>query len=290
MKKGVTWVVLGAVGLIAALAVADALRPSPVEQRPAVPTERSARPATLRETLRAEAVTGFVLYSDRDCRLHSLLLPRMVDDVIRDEGGSDVFRCRFDVEHGRLVGERPSRAPKSGQVPLTGRELRAIARVHPLVSRLERNWPIRVRVAAVARLAPRWMALSLSVKPLSIEKQYLFVLLEDKAVVTLAVGARGPYKSLVVSPHGSLVAAADGTILTRTGGSLDPPQNLPTGRAVAFSPDEHWLVWVNGSSTYLMATPLNGEPDRIIRLPIPARDLVWQPVTSGTSVGPPRNR
>ena len=84
-------------GILAALALADALRPKDDAQPAAGPATTSAtttrrEPPTLLETLRDEAVSGFVLYSDQDCRLHSLLLPRMVDAVLRNEDGGDVFR------------------------------------------------------------------------------------------------------------------------------------------------------------------------------------------------------
>ena len=109
VRSGFTLFLLAAVGILAALALADALRPEgeagPASRRRRATTTRPG-PPTLLDTLRDEAVSGFVLYSDRDCRLHSLLLPRMIDDVVRDEGGADVFHCRFDVDRrpDRLQG------------------------------------------------------------------------------------------------------------------------------------------------------------------------------------------
>ena len=69
--------------------------------------------------------------------------------------------------------------------------------------------------------------------------------------------------------------AANGTIMGWDGESRDPPIGLPAGRAVAFSPDERWLAYVTGRSIYLLGTPANDEPGRVIRLAVPARDLVW---------------
>jgi len=34
-----------------------------------------------------------------------------------------------------------------------------------------------------------------------------------------------------------------------TGRTIDPQQGVPSGRAVAFSPDDRWVVVLNGSST-----------------------------------------
>src|SRR3954471_20765428 len=99
VRSGATLFLLAAVGILAALALADALRkdgahPAAGADTTSATTTRPA-PPTLLGTLRNEAISGFVLYSDQDCRLHSLLLPRLVDDVVRSEDGGDVFRCRF---------------------------------------------------------------------------------------------------------------------------------------------------------------------------------------------------
>jgi len=70
VRSGATLVLLAALGILAALALADALRRG--ETRPAAePTVTSAtttqsEPATLPDTLRKEAVSGFVIYSDED--------------------------------------------------------------------------------------------------------------------------------------------------------------------------------------------------------------------------------
>jgi hypothetical protein len=46
---------------------------------------------------------------------------------------------------------------------------------------------------------------------------------------------------------------------------------------VAFSPDERWLAYVNGTSIFFVGTPFGDEPGRIIRRPKAAQDLVWEP-------------
>ena len=88
MRRPITLVLVAAVAVLGALAVADALRSEP---RPSPPAARSAvtstrpQPATLVESLRREDVSGLILYSDRDCILHSLLLPQMVDEHVKRE-------------------------------------------------------------------------------------------------------------------------------------------------------------------------------------------------------------
>jgi hypothetical protein len=45
---------------------------------------------------------------------------------------------------------------------------------------------------------------------------------------------------------------------------------------------------VNGRSIFLIATPRNSEPGRLIRLPVPAQDLTWEPAGPGATGVPPR--
>ena len=304
VRSGATLFLLAAVGILAALALADALRKD--EARPAAePTMTSAtttrpEPATLLDTLRSEAVSGFVLYSDQDCRLHSLLLPRMVDDVIRNEDGGDVFRCRFHVFGGRLVSGRANVAGKlafrdgeivSGDhVVLTHGDLVRAARRHPNLSGYDRSIPLHIGVDDLASFGLRSPMVAMTISARDLEPQYLLANFDGHTVRAVAASFLGPYRHLFLSNDGALLGAEDGTVITRTGRTIDPQQGVPAGRAVAFSPDDRWVVVLNGTSTFLVGPPEGGQPARIIRLPIPARDLVWEPVTSGTSVGPPIRR
>ena len=294
---------MAAVCILAALALADALRSkgdSAPSAAPGASTSTRVEPPSLLGTLRDEAISGFVLYSDQDCRLHSLLLPRMVDDVVRDEGGSDVFRCRFHVDRGRLVAGdddvagglafRNGDVVSGGQVVLTHDDLVRAARRHPNIFGYDRSIPLRIRVTGLASFGVREPVVAMEITARNLERQWLVALFDGHGVRTVAASFRGPYRHLFTSDDGALVGAEDGTVITRTGRTIDPPQGLPASRAVAFSPDDRWIVRVNGVSTYLVGEPGSPQGPRIIRLPVPARDLDWQPVTSGTSVGPPIRR
>lgn len=333
MRRPLTLVLVALVGALAALAVADALRSDGDRSTAAqVTTTADARPPTLRETLRREEITGFVVYSDRDCRLHSLLLPRLVDDVIRDDDGADIFRCRFGSAAGRIVdddvvaspgggklarcernhiavweaqtgaalasyrGCAPAWTPdgrltyfgdgairQDGRVVFDQRELQETARAHPNVADLAPNVPFRARVVDLAWLDERRLAASLVFEVRNGLPETLAVLFDGHGISTVAARLGRPYRHWVTSGGGSFAASEDGTILARGGGSTDPPEDLPDGRAVAFSPDERWLAVVTGQSVYLLATPLNDDPGRIIRIPKAARDLTWEPVTSSTA-------
>jgi hypothetical protein len=47
---------------------------------------------------------------------------------------------------------------------------------------------------------------------------------------------------------------------------------------------------VASNSIFLVGSHSGDQPPRIIRLPITARDLVWEPISSGTAYGPPIRR
>ena len=304
VRSGATLFLLAAVGILAALALADALRKDDVQpaadQATAAAMTTRPGPPTLLDTLRNEAISGFVLYADQDCRLHSLLLPRMIDDVVRTDGGGDIFRCRFDVDRGRIVSGHASDAGKlvvragailSGdRVVLTHADLLRAARRHPNVVGYDRSIPLHIGVDDLASFGVQEPVVAMTISARYLEPQYLLALFDGHDVRTVAASFRGPYRDLFMSADGALVGAEDGTVVTRTGRTIDPPQGLPTSRAIAFSPDDRWVVRVNGISTFLVGAPDGAQAARIIRLPIRAQDLVWEPVTSGTSVGPPIRR
>lgn len=302
VRRSFTLFLVAAVGILGALALADALRPKGGAGPAATPPAMTTRPGppTLLDTLRDEAVSGFVLYSDRDCRLHSLLLPRMIDDVVRDEGGADVFHCRFDVDGGRIVPGRLStggslvfhdgEVVSGDRVVLTHADLVRAARRHPNVVGYDRRIPLHIAVDDLATFGVRSPVVAMTISARHLEPQHLLALFDGHRVRAVAASVRGPYRHLFVSNDGALIGTEDGTVITRTGRTIDPPQGLPASRAIAFSPDDRWLVRVNGISTYLIGPPEGNRTPRIIRLPIPARDLAWEPITSGTSVGPPIRR
>jgi hypothetical protein len=335
VRSSFTWIVVAAIGLLAALAVADALRstPNPPSASSTIPTTTAASPATLRETLRSEVIAGLVLYSDQDCRLHSLVLPRMVDDVVRDDSGSDVYHCRFSIAGGRLldgdVVGRPGRhevarcrggfiavwnaesgaairsirgchpvwRPNGGltyargdavyegaRKIVTGAELRRAARKHPGLAGASSDLSLRIRVTDLVWLDATHLVVGLEIiAPAAGPPRFLAAVFQNEAVTAVAADFRGPYENLFVIEDGLLAGSEDGTVFTRTGQTIDPPSNLPPGRAVSFTPDDRWLVWLTGHSIFLVGSHAGDQPARIIRLPVPARDLVWEPVTSGTS-------
>jgi hypothetical protein len=332
MRRWMTPLIVVGVVALGLLAAADALRrggESKVVSEPPT-TTRTSRP-TLRETLRREAVTGFVLYSAPDCRLHSLLLPTLADDVIRSDDGAPLVQCRFELGGGRILkeGERispdrqlvaacrgdhvevwiedsgrrlysyrgcpPAWRPDdsltyaqgdhimNGDVVLfTARELRAAVRGHPAIADLSQRVRIFTHATDLAWLDEERLIVSLEVRVPDGPTMYPSVLFDGNAIVAYPSHFGSPLRNWVVSPAGSYVAADDGTIAARDGAVTTRPNTLPDGRALAFSPDEQWLVYTTDVSIYLIGTPRNTEPGRIIQLPIAAKDLSWEPVGRGS--------
>jgi hypothetical protein len=327
MRRWSTVLVVVAVAALAVFAAADALRGDgqPRDAASVPPTTRERAP-TLRETLRGQGVSGQIIYSDQDCILHSLLLPQMVDEVVRRENGAGAFHyCRFSVAGGRFrdddelmspdgqlvarcraghvevfieSGERrlsrvPGCAPawrpdsgltyaRNGEIVLGGGvvliskdELRRIARRHPNVAGLGAGVPYRVRVLALAWLDSLRLAMSLEVRIRGVEPQHFVVLLNGHRMLALVADFSGPIRDLVVSPAGSFLADDRGTVVTKQGRSYPLLEGVPRPSTVAFSPDEGWLAVATGTSVYLVGTPTN--LGRVIRLPVPAQDVVWEP-------------
>jgi hypothetical protein len=340
MRRWTTPLIVAAVVLVALLAAADALRghdePKGASESPTV-TRGS--PPTLRDILRRDAITGFIVYSDADCVLHSLLVPRMLDEVVRTDANQPFRMCRFGSGGGRYLPEGQFASPdgslvaecqggrtavwelesgipkrsfrgcppawrpdgrltyaqgdhimEGGRVLYSAAELRAAVRMHPAVADLAPSIPIFTHATDLAWLDERRLIVSLEVLVPDGPTMYPSVLFDGNAIVGYPSHFGSPLRNWVVSPAGSFVAAEDGTIAARDGDVTTRPTNLPDGRAVAFSPDEQWLAYATETSVYLIGTPRNSEPGRIVRLPIVAQDLVWEAVSRGTAVGPPIRR
>lgn len=331
VRRIATIALVAGVAILAALAVADALRPGKAARETGLPTTTRPQPIGLQGVLRREQITGFVLYSDGDCRLHSLDLPQMTDHVVREMRGAAVRQCNFGTSGGRiLTGDRVAspdlkwiancrllqvevRAWATGALdrrlpgcPFAWRpdgelthvvhgqivegdrvlysraDLRTAVRAHPIAATALSGRRFTVFVHDYTWLDEHRLVASLDVQPADRAAMSMAAAFDGKLLTGVATSRLGPYDRWVVSPSGKYAAAANGTVVTRDGETTDPP-GLPPGQAVAFSPDDRWLAYVTGASIFLVGTPLNDERGRIIRLPKPAIDLVWEPVTSGTS-------
>jgi hypothetical protein len=331
VRRLATALVIAALVLIGAFATADALRDHEPEGRAPGRAEATATtgggvPREV-QTLREEGVIGTLLYSDEQCRLHSLVLPELVDELVRDEDEGPVVRCRFETGGDHLLreGDRISpndrfvarctdggievREPASetvrrriegcapswrpdfgnrlmwarggtiydeGEPVVTAADLRYAAHRHPLLHGLSPKVRVRVRVHDLAALENGRLVASLEINVPFVGDIYESILWDGRAVIGATSNFGGLVRGWVSSHGGGFAAATNGTIMASDGETTDPPDGLPAGRAVAFSPDERWLAYVTGRSVYLVATPASDSPGRVIRVPVPARDLVWQ--------------
>ena len=206
--------------------------------------------------------------------------------VVRDTDEGDVRRrirgCTPDWREpagNRLAWARGEAVYERGRVLLDAKDLHQIARQqHPNVANLA--VPLRVRVTDLAWLDPEHLIVSLRIRARFGRFEFLAVLLEGKTVIGRASTFQGPLGHWFASSAGSFAASEEGTILTAGGDAIARPNGVPAGPAVAFSPDERWLAFVTGRSVYLVGTSRNNEPGRIIRIPIPARDLGWERITT----------
>jgi hypothetical protein len=332
VKRTATVVLVAGIGILVALAIADALRPAKSARHLPAPTTARPEPDGLLEILRREQVTGFMLYSDADCRLHSLTLPRLSDDLVREVNGAAVRQCGLSTSGGRVltddrvaspnldwiahchrtqvivrdwttgtVGWRRDGCPfawrpdsrltqvvggqivEGGRVLYSRADLRRAARAHPSAFAALDGHDFKVYVSDFAWLDQNRLVAALDIEPASGASLFLAALFDGKTLTGIAASPLGPYDSWIVSPSGTYAAASNGTIVSRDGRTTDPPAGLPPGHAAAFSPDERWLAYATGGSVFLVGTPLNDERGRLIRLPKPAIDVVWEPVTAATS-------
>jgi hypothetical protein len=329
VRRPATVLVIAAVALIGAFATADTLRdhePEAAPARQAAPTTTAARVPSEVETLREEDVIGTMLYSDERCRLHSLVLPELVDEPVRDEDEQPVVHCRFETGGGHLLREGDRISPNNrfvarcsggriqvrelttnalsreiegcsptwrpdfgnrlmwarggtiydeGEPVVTPGALRHAARRHPILFDLDPKVRIRVRVSDLAALDNGRLVASLEVTVPFVGDIYESILWDGRAVIGTTTNFGGLVRHWVSSHRGGYAAATNGTIMASDGEATDPPDGLPAGRAVAFSPDERWLAYVTGRNIYLIGTPANDDPGRVLRVPVPARDLVW---------------
>jgi len=205
----------------------------------------------------------------------------------RIDGCKPAWRPRIG---NRLTWVRDGAVYERGRPLLSADDLRAAARRHPNLAFTDEDLRMEVHVRALAWMDVDHLAASLGIRAERSAPEFLLVVFEGRKVVVAATNFRTTPSRFVATRTGSLLAGDDGTIVTAEGNVVDPPDEISEPRDVSFSPDERWLAWATGHSVYLVGTPRNNEPGKIIRLPIPAQDLGWGLVSQATQVGPPIRR
>ena len=290
-----TWLVVGAIGAIVALAAADALRSTGGSERRTAP-----RPTV-------EDLTGVLLVANAECTVQALRLPDLTPDepsrrpdcagavwsddaslvaectggvtavhnqnrelVRRVRGCSPAWRADGSVgvlDRGSLVLARSVFRPV---VLMTPAELRA--NLEELVEEPETydfvafDWIATSRFAAVVRGG-------------RLEEQALVVFTTDDQLELIMRGLGRLVSSVRVSPLGNYLVLTNNSpergfsVLTRQGERVLLPR-VPDGRALAWSPDEKWVALATPEEIVVART---GSREVIARLPVGGEALSWLP-------------
>ena len=290
-----TWLVVGAIGAIVALAAADALRSTGSSERRTAP-----RPTV-------EDLTGVLLVANAECTVQALRLPDLMPDepsrrpdcagavwsddaslvaectggvtavhnqnrelVRRVRGCSPAWRADGSVgvlDRGSLVLARSVFRPV---VLMTPAELRA--NLEELVEEPETydfvafDWIATSRFAAVVRGG-------------RLEEQALVVFTTDDQLELIMRGLGRLVSSVRVSPLGNYLVLTNNSpergfsVLTRQGERVLLPR-VPDGRALAWSPDEKWVALATPEEIVVART---GSREVIARLPVGGEALSWLP-------------
>lgn len=198
------------------------------------------------------------------------------------------------VRRGEVVERRlpcRPRGPSCERVLLARRHLLQALRLHP-------NAPDDGRLPAAHVTDLVWvdtsrLALALRVRRPPVGPRSLVAVFERKRATRMTSRFGAAIGGLELSPGGSYLAARPDVLLDLDGDALSLPAALGVARAFAWSPDEHWTAVATASSVYLVRTTdlLRGlGTPRVIRLPISARDLVWETASSDMRTNPPAFR
>lgn len=114
MRRSATSLVVGGVVVLGVLAAADALRSGGDERTSSLEPTTTLHPRGRPKpagTLRRDAISGQLVYSDLLCRLRTIILPSLQRDQVLAENGSDLAQCNFIIGAGRLLPAGSQVAP-----------------------------------------------------------------------------------------------------------------------------------------------------------------------------------
>jgi hypothetical protein len=304
MRRWATWVLVGGLAALGAVAIADALRGSPRTSESQAPTISVA--LIPRNEPASSAMSGVLYYSNAkdECRLDGLRLPdlenapppklrscrfsvspdgdtALAGDVawspdgqfFAREIGSFVELNSIASESGlRLPGHAPAFKPDGRFTYVSGAKVvECPAReVTALCDKTVARFPGR-RVLSLAWLSDTRLA------AITRGSRYALEIREGRLRVRIP-GGRLPMEDLRVSPRGSFVSVRaegmGGLIVVGADGRPIAAPTFTVARSIAWSPDERWTAQATPSSVLIFRTD-TGEV-RMRRLPIVARDLAWR--------------
>jgi hypothetical protein len=313
MRQRATWLVLAALAVLGLAAAVDAFRGGEKRVEPPSASSRAPRTGTAYAPLSPqEGLEGVLYYTDENCRLRALDLPRL----IRAEA-PDWEECAFSLSPSGLavestwtvwsptgvaaedVGDAIEVGPDGesfrGSLP-TWRPDGTLTYVQ---GDAVRAWPSRRVLIAPAALRPVW-ARYLGTRPRfvgPVRVIQLGWLTPTRAVVALGVTVRSvgefgltavferkrlvgvvhSFPRLWTSPGGGFFALGGSGALQlydRDGEAVPLPVVLTEPRSIAWSPDEGWIAVSTRASIFLVR--LGDEPS-VRRLALEARELAWLP-------------
>lgn len=290
MRRLPSWLVVGAVGLLLALAAADAIRP----HREAASTEAKRGPADLQ---------GVLVLAGPDCSLAALRLPALGEvnppqrldcgGVVWSDDGSLAAQCtetngtevRTDnLEFtARVRGCAPAWRPDGALSVIDDGDL-LLWRRHgrpqlflsaaALADEIEREIGGAYKLAEVAWIEPQTFAAIVR----GSEPWQQAVIVASRDGIELLVREFGQrISNLSVGPAGSFAFARarlgrEFVAVTR-GGREVPLPRIANARAIAWSPDGRWVAIATRTSTSIAAV---GTRRIVLRAPVGGNALDWQ--------------
>ena len=293
MRRWPTWLVVGALVALGALALADAIRPT------------GGSVGLSLQAPRASGLQGTLVVAGPDCSVSALRLPTLVEQeppkqpdcggTVWSSDGTVSARCvrgmtivdlTPDGLLSRLRGCAPAFRP-NGDVSLIRAGSLVVAPRHGA----PRVYISRNAVASqVSEQLPNSESYELA------EVQWL-----DQATFAAILSGRQPWQravavfgqgaletvvpefgqrisSLTASPHGNLGFAhnqlgREFVMLTRAGKEVPLPR-IANARAIAWSPDERWVALVTRTTTFIART---GTRQVVRQIPVGGDALDWTP-------------
>jgi hypothetical protein len=290
-----SWLLVAALGVVAALAAADAIRPTQDAQPVPEPTQTA-----------APELRGVLLVGGSDCSVTALRLPELTQEqpprapdcggAVWSADGTLVAECRDGVtvvrdSHGepfrRVRGCAPAWNPNGFVSVIRAGNLflaRSVFRPVPLLTRADvadqlsevEPHPKRYELAAVA-----WMdssAFAAVVRRRS-QPEDQYVAIFDDGRIEAAVPAFGPRISALRASRDGKVALGRGEVvrefvmLGRDGDPLPLPR-VADARAIAWSPDGRWVALATRTNVFIART---GTREFVMRVPVGGESLEWLP-------------
>jgi hypothetical protein len=293
-----SWLIVAAVGILIALAAADALRSTGSgEQRRTEP-----QPTPTRADL-----DGLLLLADADCSVTALRLPDLTPEepprrpdcrgTVWSVDGTLVAECKNVVTavhnaSGELVRRLPGCSPAwrdDGSIGVLHDGALVLARsvFNPLAlmtrSELHENLADVVeRPETYEFVAFDWIGTSrfaAAVRGGRLEDQALVVFTTDQRIERIVTGLGRLVSSVHASPLGDYLALTYNTpertfaALTVEGERVALPP-VDDARAIAWSPDERWVALASPTALVVART---GSPEVVARLPVGGEALEWLP-------------